>query len=277
MVILTAHHKSDVAIPVFKKHFYPIQVGSALSKLSLGIEKDDEGENISYKNQSYCELTAYYYAYKNLSFDYAGLMHYRRVFSISLFRMSDIKNYLIYFIKRAFDLFSIKDINLFLDNNFKVSSLRELDEECLRLKKYLDEADYDIIVPKKISYAYVNIKNQYAINHCAHQFQLFNEIIINKYPKFSSVINKTNNIKKIYPYNMFVMKRDFFLEYNEMLFNVLLEMEKHVDLNVINPYQSRIFGFLSERFLNYYIELVRKDKNIKIKELRTIFITEDVS
>jgi hypothetical protein len=277
IVLLTAHHKKDVAIPIFKRYFYPIQVGSALNEKDFGIERDDSGDNISWKNRSYCELTAYYYAYKNLCFDYAGLMHYRRVFSTRFFSLSDIKSFLFYFSRRVLDFFYIKDINLYLDNCVKVSSLNELDEECRQLKEYLYKGDFDVILPKKVSYAYVNMKNQYAINHCALHFQLFNDIIAKKYPKFSSVIYKVNKFKKIYPYNMFLMRREYYADYHKMLFEVLLEMEKNVDLNSLNSYQSRLFGFLSERFLNYYIELLRQDKNLKIKELRTIFIGESIS
>ena len=47
-------------------HIYPIQVGAALAGKKLpGIRHDDEGDNISDKNKSYCELTAQYWAWKN--------------------------------------------------------------------------------------------------------------------------------------------------------------------------------------------------------------------
>ena len=46
--------------------YLPIQVGKANSKIDLGFQGDDEGKNISEKNFSYCELTAVYWAWKNL-------------------------------------------------------------------------------------------------------------------------------------------------------------------------------------------------------------------
>lgn len=46
-------------------YLYPIQVGAALVGKKLpGIRHDDEGDNISDKNKSYCELTAQYWAWK---------------------------------------------------------------------------------------------------------------------------------------------------------------------------------------------------------------------
>lgn len=273
-LILTAHHKNDLAIPVFQKYFNPIQVGSALNEVDLGIARDDTGENISIKNKSYCELTAYYYAFKNLKFDYAGLMHYRRIFSVKKFRLSDAKSYISYFSKRVRDLTSIKDINLFLDNSFKIYSLRELDDECSNLSKYFKENDFDVILPRKITYAYLDMENQYAINHCAQQFQIFNELILTRYPNFIDVIDSVNRQKKIYTYNMFIMKRNLFINYHDILFDILFEMEKHIKLDLMNSYQGRVFGFLSERFLNYYIEALKREGRVIIKELRTSFIAD---
>lgn len=64
-------------------YIYPIQVGAALTDLTISELRDNTGENISYKNRNYCELTATYYAWKNSHAAYKGLCHYRRIFDIS--------------------------------------------------------------------------------------------------------------------------------------------------------------------------------------------------
>jgi len=61
----------------------PVQVGAALTELSISKCRDDEGENISLKNPNYCELTATYYAWKSSTADYKGLCHYRRIFDLT--------------------------------------------------------------------------------------------------------------------------------------------------------------------------------------------------
>lgn len=61
--------------------YLPVQVGSLGQDEILGFQRDDSGENISDKNSRYCELTALYWAWKNLDCDYLGLVHYRRHFA----------------------------------------------------------------------------------------------------------------------------------------------------------------------------------------------------
>ncbi len=77
--ILVAQHKPA---KVYGNDIYtPIHVGKAISASDLGILGDDTGENISLLNPYYCELTAQYWAWKNLhNVDYIGLCHYRRYF-----------------------------------------------------------------------------------------------------------------------------------------------------------------------------------------------------
>ena len=57
--LFTIHHKEDVNIGVMQKHFTPMQVGCALSKIDLNIRRDDAFGTISHKNPNYCELTAF--------------------------------------------------------------------------------------------------------------------------------------------------------------------------------------------------------------------------
>ena len=79
--ILVATHK-----PYRMPHdevFMPIQVGAA-NNPDMGYARDDVGENISPKNANYCELTALYWAWKNLTCDYLGLVHYRRLFAVDV-------------------------------------------------------------------------------------------------------------------------------------------------------------------------------------------------
>lgn len=82
--ILVAAHKADPHIRQ-DEVYLPVQVGKALHPdIDLGFQPDNAGVNISYKNGSYCELTALYWAWKNLkNVDIIGLAHYRRYLECS--------------------------------------------------------------------------------------------------------------------------------------------------------------------------------------------------
>ena len=77
--ILVCAHK-DSRLPQHE-YFCPIQVGASLTSARFFPVLDNTGDNISDRNPHFCELTAHYWAWKNLNADYIGLCHYRRYFS----------------------------------------------------------------------------------------------------------------------------------------------------------------------------------------------------
>ena len=75
-LLVCSHKKVEYPNAPF---YLPIQTGAALSQEHWGIQRDDIGDNISMKNKCYSELTAHYWAWKNLKdYQYIGLAHYRR-------------------------------------------------------------------------------------------------------------------------------------------------------------------------------------------------------
>ena len=75
--IYTCHHKPSAFLNA--SIIKPLHVGKANTYNDIGCEGDDSGDNISFKNPFYCELTAHYWVWKNESLaDYVGFMHYRR-------------------------------------------------------------------------------------------------------------------------------------------------------------------------------------------------------
>lgn len=88
--------QNDYHLPDWIK---PVQVGAALTDIRMGIDTDDQGENISVKNVNYCELTALYWMWKNKLYsikekkaDYFGLFHYRRILDIRQEELYCLKN-----------------------------------------------------------------------------------------------------------------------------------------------------------------------------------------
>ena len=68
-------HKNNVNIP---NGITPLFVGNG--KNEKNFIRDNTGENISTKNNNYCELTGLYWIWKNDKSDIVGLCHYRRFF-----------------------------------------------------------------------------------------------------------------------------------------------------------------------------------------------------
>ena len=60
--------------------YTPIHVGRK-GKKDIGYIGDDTADNISDRNDGYCELTGFYWIWKNVKADYLGLVHYRRYFT----------------------------------------------------------------------------------------------------------------------------------------------------------------------------------------------------
>lgn len=210
--------------------YIPIHVGKDRGNSELGIQGDNTGDNISLKNGSFCELTALYWAWKNDFFsdiEYAGLVHYRRYFSG-------------------------KEITL------KGKSIASENE----LLSYLENAD--CIVSKKRNYIVESVYEHYKNAHFAKDMDLTKAIIAQDYADYIPAFDNVMSGKTLHLFNMFVMKKEMFYAYCEWVFDILFKLEKQVDISNYDAYQSRIFGFISERLFNVW--LVKN--NIKLTEVK---------
>lgn len=196
--------------------YLPVHVGAA-GKDSIGYQRDDEGENISLKNAHYCELTGLYWAWKNLDADYIGLAHYRRHFAND---------------KRARDKMD------------RIIAGKELEA---KLRKA------DILLPNPRNYRIETNYSQYVHAHHAIDLAITRDILAERYPEYLQ--NWDASMKKTigHRFNMFVMKKDKFDAYCSWLFALLFELEKRLDISSYNKYDSRVFGFVSERLLDVWI------------------------
>jgi len=60
--------------------------------------------------------------------------------------------------------------------------------------------------------------------------------------------------KKLHIFNMFAMKKTLFDQYCTWLFDILFTLENRIDLKAYSQYEARVFGFLSERLFNVWLE-----------------------
>ena len=202
--------------------YLPVHVGaegkvdSKGIPLDLGYTKDNTGTNISLKNANYCELTGLYWAWKNLDADYIGLAHYRRHFIM----------------KRTKDKW-----NRVVDRAF--------------VESMLDESD--IILPKPRNYYIETNYSQYIHAHHKEDLDTTRSIICEKYPSYIPAYDKLMKSTKGHRFNMFIMKRAYFDEYMSWMFDILFELENRLDISDYSDNDKRVFGFVSERLLDVWI------------------------
>lgn len=211
--------------------YLPIQVGKTLSKQNLQIQGDDEGENISRKNRNYCELTALYWAWKNLNADFIGLVHYRRYFRMRIKR-----------------------------DKWK-SVLNE--KEAGQILK-----EVPVVLPKKRHYVIETNESQYLHAHHKEGWEAMYRIIAADYPKYLPAFNQMKKSRAGHRFNMFLMRQDFFMAYCEWLFDILFKVEQEIDISSYSESEARVFGYLSERMLDVWIET----NKISYKECSVVFM-----
>ena len=202
--------------------YIPLLVGAAGRTTkeiqSTGYVTDNTGDNISDKNETFCELTGLYWAWKNLDADIYGLCHYRRYLGNERF--------------------------------WKKKTERLLKAEMIRdtLK------DTDVILPHKRHYWIETRGNQYAHAHHKNDLLCTETILKEKYPEYLSAWKHMLRSRSGHICNIFVMKRKQFDEYCSWLFDILFEVENRLDISDYSPYDRRVFGFLGERLLDVWVQ-----------------------
>ena len=218
--------------------YLPIHAGRKGQK-DLGYIGDDKGDNISEYNPYINECTAIYNIWKNVKdFEYIGINHYRRYFSVRT-------------MNRVSDWFLLeKDI---LD--------------------YFE--DYDIIL-KDVDYSYPETIEEHLIKtfkntHTVYVgLQIARNILSEKYPERLDNFDRVMKGHTLYLCNLFVMPFKLFDDYCDFLFPFIIELTDRIDeeLNGIyqNDYDKRIAGFIAERMFTVWL----LDKDLRVKELPVI-------
>ena len=113
---------------------------------------------------------------------------------------------------------------------------------------------YEVILPKKRHYYIETVRSQYEHAHYKKDLDLAERLVGELYPDYSAVFTKVMNRRSLHILNMFVMKKSLFDAYCEWLFSILFALEKQVDMTDYSPYEQRLYGFLSERLFNVWLE-----------------------
>ncbi len=196
--------------------YSPIEVGAFFHDKKICDIRDNIGDNISSKNPNYCELTAYYWIWKNVTAKYVGLVHYRRFLSSK--RISDDERYF------------------------------------LSKKKTLELLEkYDAIFPETIMWKDYTVAEAY--DHGSGHYkdlEILRGVISDICPEYLGVYDQVTSGHEASYSNILVIKKQLFDLYCEWLFTILSETEKRVDISNYTVEEKRIFGFMSEILLNVW-------------------------
>ena len=209
--------------------YLPLHVG-AYGKESIGYKRDDEGDNISSKNPKFCELTGLYYAWKNVSADYIGLVHYRRYLTLNRVKEDKFNNIL----------------------------TKKQAQELIK--------DNDIILPNMRNYYIENLYDHYKHTMYIEPLDITRDIIKEKYPNYLKEFDNLHKRTSAHMFNMFIMKKEILDGYCNWLFDILFELEKRVDNSKYDSFHARFYGRVSELLLDVYLNT----NNLSYKEVKVI-------
>lgn len=241
------------------KYHIPVHVGSAVRDATFSnMLRDDEGENISIQNFSYCELTTQYWAWKNVDAEYYGFCHYRRYFNFS---------------------------NIL----YKENPWGEIDEETINAasqKKYGLTDDniarlirrYDVVTTEIKSVAALPGPEQNPREHWYAADWLKNrdldamlKIINRLSPEYNAAAQEFITGGHAAFCNMFVMRKELFHNYCAWSFPILEAYQRETNYLRYGREARRTAGHLAERLFNIWLLHERKSNpGLRVKEVQCV-------
>lgn len=225
-VYVVSHAEEDIRSIESDEVYTPLFVGRNGNE-NFGFCSDDSGDNISYKNPNYCELTGLYWMCKNSPADIIGLVHYRRFFAKSRFGK----------------ILSKEDIIDFLFNNDLI-----IPEKSERL----EGSPYD------------SFKRDELLRKIMDESR---ETVSNFFPEYVESFDKVMyHAEKTTFFNMFIGRKELMLNYCDWIFPILDDLLEKIDVNdydrVFSISSDRVYGVLSELLFNVWIE----HNKLRVKE-----------
>jgi hypothetical protein len=190
--------------------YVPIQVGSGPDLYPV---RDNTGDQIAEKNPNFCELTAMYWIWKNVTEDVVGIAHYRRYMTRGPLS------------RRIIGREDVKDL--------------------------LQTAD--LLVPRPLCMRNETVLEQFGQRHDPKDLLACGQVIRELFPEYAPDFDRMLGKHYFYQYNMIVADKRIYDEYMSWLFPILFALEERVSVDRYDAYNRRLFGFLSERLLDVWL------------------------
>lgn len=267
--IVVAYHRAGLFVQ--SEQLIPVHVGSKISTLNLGIQRDDEGDNVSEKNPIYCELTALYWIWKNVKAEYKGLAHYRRCLCFGKkhfygWKTEKLKHNILRVmigVRKPYETSLQPYIEYSNESDFVEAAKYFADQIALNVRN-----DVAIITSVPIMYFPYSVYQHFAWDIDVHYYRFLLDIVRDNYPDFYPWLESTSNGHTLYSGNISIMRNDIFDDYCAMLFDIVAKHEQKVvaDGFITDPMKdksySRVSGYLAEMITNAYIHKIKSENKV---------------
>ena len=227
-IYVATHKKQDLILP---KHCKYIQVNAEKEGKWPGyVHDNDISDNISEKNDSYCELTALYTIWKNSDAGIKGLFHYRRFFSDKT------------------------QVNVWNEGHIKRRK-KEIRGSIISEDKIIELlAGSDIILEFPFAPFPLSVFEDLQRFVYIDDIWVMIRAVERRFPEYTGSLWEILNSHSISYCNMFIAKDSFVDEYCTWLFNLLTEIEDKTNIDGYDKDHKRIYGYLAEVLLNVYVK-----------------------
>ena len=249
------------------KEFNYLPVGLGKEKFTKEWFIDNIGENISNKNKYYGEYTFHYWLWKNyldkINTEWIGFCQYRKFWSLKNKNLlpsslKDLKEIIIKNIPEDY-----KNFDVILGEESSVAGLKKMKFFKRGLKLLIKRPSYLLNLFGKKGR---NIKFHFDMWHGAAYLERAIELLEDDDKKdFNEFINNKSSFN---PHNMFICKsKKIMKDYYSVVFPWLNRCEEKFGFGNLRGYgETRIYGFLAERFMSYWFQ-----KNTKYKTMPIVF------
>jgi hypothetical protein len=228
-----------------------VQAGSRGSGRDLGLLRDDTGEEISERNPRFGELTAVYWAWRNLPRgDFVGFGHYRRYFILD----------------------PAVSEPMYLPHRAAAArpGLAQQVAGVSAVSRWLQ--DYDVVVPQPRLFRGTTVAGQYGQCHPAEDFVRLLELLRERHPGEAETVARFAAAPALHCCNMFIAGWGFADGYLGWLFPLLFELERRVPQR--SGFQRRNVAFLAERLMDFYLLRQARTAPLRVLERPLLYLDE---
>lgn len=113
---------------------------------------------------------------------------------------------------------------------------------------------HEAVLPKKRNYFIETNYSQYVHAHHAVDLETTRQILAERYAEYLPAYDASMKRTSGHRFNMLVMRREILDRYCTWLFDILFELERRLDISSYSQNDARVFGFVSERLLDVWLE-----------------------